>query len=395
MQLNKQIITIVLLASLLVSSIGVALFLYKKNKQVQQSKDELITVYIAKEDIPKDTLIGLEHLAQTEIAKQYILKTPLVKEEIVGKFTNERIFQHEIFIKEKLDTQIQAEEKKILDFEKSSYNVKFEMFKNPNYALHQGEFVNIVSVYPKGETDKKGRYLDFDVQYSAKNVKVLGFIRDGRYESKTITKHKIQKIINKKQQEVIEEIKADELILDIDLNVLLSLIKNYNKGTQLWMVKTKQSVEEIVKASKEEQNKLVDTSATKTEIKPKVPTKYLFKMYEPRRIVLTQRGVIDYANDKEGKSTKSQTANIVLDSGKICSSIKDKFIVGVSKTFYVRQNASLKSKAISVLQKNTIIPYVEKKEQWYKTCDENYIHETVVKPMSAVQVKAKLGQYEE
>ncbi len=395
MQLNKQIITIVLLASLLVSSIGVALFLYKKNKQVQQSKDELVTVYIAKEDIPKDTLIGLEHLAQTQIAKQYILKTPLIKEEIVGKFTNERIFQHEIFIKEKLDTQIQAEEKKLLDFDKSSYNVKFEMFKNPNYALHQGEFINILSVYPKGDTDKKGRYLDFDVRYAAKNIKILGFIRDGRYESSTITKHKIQKIINKKQQEVIEEIKADELILDIDLDVLLALIKNYNKGTQLWMVKTKQSVEEIIKASKEEQNKLVDASATKIEVKPKTPTKYMYKMYEPKRIVLTQRGVIDYANDKDGKSSKVQTANIVINSAKICSNIKDKFVVGASKTFYVRENASLKSKAISALPKNTIIPYVEKKEQWYKTCDENYVHETVVKPITSMQVKAKLGHYEE
>lgn len=395
MQLNKQIITIVLLASLLVSSIGVALFLYKKNKQAQMSKDELITVYIAKEDIPKDTLIGLEHLAQTQIAKQYILKTPLIKEEIVGKFTNERIFQHEIFIKEKLDTQIQAEEKKILDFSKSAYNVKFEMFKNPNYALHQGEHINIVSVYPQGETDKKGRYLDFDVQYSAKDVKILGFIRDGRYESNTITKHKIQKIINKKQQDVIEEIKADELILDIDLNVLLTLIKNYNKGTQLWMVKTKKTVEEVIKESKEEQNKLVASDDSKQKVKSVVPSKYMYKMYEPKRVVLTQKGVIDYANDKDGASSKSQTANIVLDSGKICSSIKDKFVVGVSKTFYVRQNSSLKAKAVSVLQKNTIIPYVEKKDQWYKTCDENYIHETVVKPISAELIKAKLGQYEE
>lgn len=393
MQINKQIITIVLLTSLLVSSIGVALFFYKKNRQAQLNKDQMITVYIAKEDIPKDTLITIEHLAQTEIAKQYILNTPLLKEEIIGKFTNERIFQHEIFIKQKLDTQIQAEEKKILEFEKSAYNVKFELFKNPNYALHQGEYLNIVSVFPKGTPDNRGRYEDFDVEYVAKEVRILGFIRDGRYESTTITKQKVRKIIDKKPQDVIEEVKADELILDIDLKVLLALIKNYNKGTQIWMVKTKQAPKEVVNGEEQTQDSLQENREIK-EITFDRPVEYEYKMYEPKAIVIAKEGLINYANDKEGAKTKSQTTNIVIDSSSMCTTVKDKFIVGISRTFNLRQNPSLQGTITAVLKKHTIIPYLEKVENWYKTCDNNYVHESVVQLISNTQIEEKLGQYE-
>ena len=112
MQINKQLIAIIILASLLFSAVGAALFFFKKNQQTEKAKSELITVYIAKDDIPRDTLLTVEHLAQTAIAKEYILNTPLTKEEILGKFTNENIYKHEIFLKQKLDTQIAKEEKK-------------------------------------------------------------------------------------------------------------------------------------------------------------------------------------------------------------------------------------------------------------------------------------------
>ncbi len=101
MQINKQLIAIIILASLLFSAIGAALFFFKKNQQTQKAKSELVTIFIAKEDIQKDTLLTIENLAQTTIAKEYILNTPLTKEEIIGKYTNEKIYKHEIFLKQK------------------------------------------------------------------------------------------------------------------------------------------------------------------------------------------------------------------------------------------------------------------------------------------------------
>lgn len=407
MQINKQVIAIIILASLLFSAIGAALFFFKKNQQTLKAKSELITVYIAKEDIPKDTLLNIEHLAKTTIAKEYILNTPLTKEEILGKFTNENIYKHEIFLKQKLDTQVAKEEKKILDFIKSSYNMKFELFKNPNYALVQGEYINIISVYPKDGYDEKGRFNGFEVDYVADNLKVLGFIRDGRYESTSITKQTVKKVIDKKSVEVIEEVKSDEVILDIDLDVLLKLTENYNKGNQLWMVKTaydetKEKENELEHNNIQENNdekEIVSNTSTQAPA-PKIRSvvehdiKHKYRLYSSDITVLTQSAAIDYANDLNKEKTKIKNVEIAVDSNKICSQIKDKFIVGTANSFFIRSTPSKDSENKSLLYRNIIIPYVEKQEEWYKTCDGRYVHQSVVNEVDLSFIESKLGKYE-
>lgn len=398
MQLNKQLMIIIILASLLFSAIGAAFYFFKKNKDSLNEKNELVTIYIAKDDIPKDTLITVNHLAQTTIAKQFILNKPLIKEEIIGKYTNERIYKHEIFLKQKLDTEIKKEQKNILEFEKSAYNMKFELFKNPNYALQQGEYINIVSVFPLGEPDNKGRYLDFDVRFTAPNIKILGFIRDGRYESKSITKHKIKKVINKNVEEVEEEIKADEVILDIDLDVLLQLIKNYNLGTQLWMTRTKFS-NEYIKELQDEKKALEDqklendkTNEKISEIKEPVIRKFKYTMYQPTKVISQKSALIEYSNNKEDATTKN--VDVVVNPATLCKTIKNNFIIGIPTGFYIRSEATKNSKEKTLLNKNTIIPFINKEVDWYRTCDQKFIHESVVNEVDSNFVKEKLGKYE-
>ena len=381
------------------------MFFFKKNQQTLKAKSELITIFIAKENIPKDTLLTIEHLAQTTIAKEYLLNPPLVKEEIIGKFTNENIYKHEIFLKQKLDTQIAKEEKKILDFIKSSYNMKFELFKNPNYALVQGEYINIISVYPEGIPDNKGRYPDFAVEYIANNIKVLGFIRDGRHESSSITKQTVKKIINKKSVEVIEEVKSDEVILDIDLDVLLKLTENYNKGNQLWMVKTayNETKENELEHNNIQENDDEKEIVSNTSIQAPAPKirsvvehdiKHKYRLYSSDITVLTQSAAIDYANDLNKERTKIKNVEIAVDSNKICSQIKDKFIVGTANSFFIRSTPSKDSENKSLLYRNIIIPYVEKQEEWYKTCDGRYVHQSVVNEVDLSFIESKLGKYE-
>lgn len=404
MQINKQLIAIIILASLLFSAIGAALFFFKKNQQTQKAKSELVTIYIAKEDIPKDTLLTIEYLAQTTIAKEYILNTPLTKEEIIGKYTNEKIYKHEIFLKEKLDTQIVKEEKKILDFKKSSYNMKFEIFKNPNYALVQGEYINIISVFPIDGYDEKGRFNNFEVEYVASNLKVLGFIRNGKHESASITKQPVKKVVDKKTVEEIEDVKSDEIILDIDLDVLLKLTQNYNKGNQLWMVKiaydetkentTEQNNKEDAKAEVKAAAASAQTLTTKVNPPVDQSIKYKFRLYSSDVTVLTQSAAIDYANDVNKEKSKIKNVEIAVDSNKICSQIKDKFIVGNANSFYIRSEPSKDSKDKSLLYRNIIIPYTEKLEDWYKTCDGRYVHQSVVNEVDLSFIQSKLGKYE-
>ncbi len=400
MQANKQIIIILILASLLFSALGAAFYFFKKNKQAQKSKNELVTIYIAKADIPKGTLITVKQMAQTKIAKQFLLNKPLMKKEIIGKYTSEKIFKNEMFLKQKLSTQIEKERAKVLDFTSSSYNMKFDMFDNPNYTLVQGDFINIISVLPKGQPNSKGKYLDFDVQYVAKNIKVLGFIKDGLNESSSITKEKIKKVIKKKVIEELVNVKANELILDINPNVLISLIKDYNKGNQLWMVKTKESIQikaldemtkEETKELKKEIKKSLDkeTKKVKKSYKPKV---YKYQWYKSKVNTITKSAVIDYTNDKGDSKTKKRSVEIKVDSQKICNSIKNKFIIGTSARFYIRNEPTTRSSKKSILEKNTIIPYVEKLDTWYRTCDGQFVSSKVANEISYSNAVEKAGK---
>ena len=282
--------------------------------------------------------------------------------------------------------------------------MKFELFKNPNYALVQGEYINIISVYPEGNSDNKGRFENFAVEYVANNLKVLGFIRNGRHESASITKQTVQKVVDKKTVETIEEVKSDEVILDIDLDVLLKLTENYNKGNQLWMVKIaydetkdnnpKQTNKEEVKSEIKTIASSSQISDTKENSSEERAIKYKYRLYSSDVTVLSQSAAIDYANDINKEKSKIKNVEIAVDTNKICSQIKDKFIVGNANSFFIRSTPSKDSQDKSLLYRNIIIPYTEKQEEWYKTCDGRYVHQSVVNEVDLSFIQSKLGKYE-
>jgi len=392
--MNKQIIMILILASLLFSAIGAAFYFYKENKEVLKNKNELVTIYIAKDDIKSNTLLDISHLAKTKIAKQFILNKPLLKKEIVGKYTKDKIYKNEIFLKQNLNTKIEKSKAKILDYKNSSYNMKFELFQNPDITLVQGDFINIISVYPKdGEKVKKGEHTDYNVQYVATNLKVLGFIRDGRTESETITKHKIDTIVKKKPVTKVVDVKADELILDIKSDILLNIIKDYAIGNLLWMVKTKESVliEPIDKM--EDKEVLIAKKDIKKVIKIYKPKTYKYTWYKPTITTIQKSAIIDYSGDKDNKKSKTKKVSVVINKTNLCSSIKDNLIIGNTRSFYIRDEASTKSKYKKLLYKNTIIPYLQELNHWYKTCDGLYISKSVVSKISYSKAISKVGKY--
>lgn len=394
MQLNRQIIIILILASLLFSAVGAAFYFYNKNKKVMKSKNQLVTIFIAKDDIKRNTLLTVSHLAKTKVAKQFILNKPLLKSEIIGKYTKERIYKNEVFLKQKLNTKIEKSRAKVLDYKNSSYNMKFNMFKNPNYSLVQGDVINIISVYPKaGTQDKKGKYLDYETQYVSKNIKILGFIRNGFTESETITKQKVKKVIKKKITEEVLDVKSDEVILDIEPQVLITLLSDFNKGNQLWMVKTKESIqiEPVDKMPITEAVKIAEkkVSTVKKVYKPKV---YKYKWYVPKTTIVRKSAIIDYTNDEKDSDSKTKSVEIVVNPKKICSGIKNKLLIGTASKFYLREEGSTKSAYKRIVQRNTIIPYIEKLNHWYKTCDGLYVSKNVVKETTYKYAIKKVGR---
>lgn len=379
MQVNRQLIIILILASLLFSALAAAFYFYKKNQLALKENNELRTIYIAKDDIKKGTLLEAKHLAKTQIAKQFLLNEPLVKKEILGKYTNETIYKHEIFLKQKLGAKAQTKGKELLKFKYNSYNMDFTLFENPNYSLKQNDTINIISVYGLGKANSKGKYKNYNVDYVVKGVKVLGFLRDGNIENNTITRQKVKKVIKKKIVEQEVDVKSNELIVDIKTDTLLSLIKDYNKGNQLWMVKTKEP-RPIIKLIKETKTKKVNKNYKRS---------YPYNLYRGLNTSITKSALINYENEKE---SIKKNIKIKVDYTKICASIKDRFIVGKVPSFYIRSEATTKSKRKKLLYKNTIIPYLAKHKDWYLTCDRQYVHKSVVNYISTFKVREKLGE---
>ncbi len=72
----------------------------------------MVTIYVAEDNIQKDTQITEKQIKKTSIAKQFILTKPLLKKEIINKFAKETIYKNEAFLKEKLSLKIEEDREK-------------------------------------------------------------------------------------------------------------------------------------------------------------------------------------------------------------------------------------------------------------------------------------------
>lgn len=370
MKFNKQLAIILVLLSMLLSAIAVSIYFYNQNKEVIKSKKQLVTIFVAKNNIKKHTLITKAHIKQTTIARQFVLTRPLLKKEILNKYAKEPIYKNEAFLKEKLSTKIEVKKSKTIEFKYNSYNMAYKMFKNPNYMIQPNDVIKIVSV-----TNDKG----VSVQYVIKNIRVLGFVSDGMASEKSIFKKKVKKVVKKKVIEQIVTVRAAELILDIQEKDMLALIEDWNKGSQLWMVKSKlEDIKNKDKTKKDEMEKIVKKEASinkKKTTKKYYPRKrtYPVKWYYPKKSSITKTATIIYDDKPSLKKTKS--VNIANTFNKECSKT-DKLLILKSNTVYLRVHPSIRSKIHKKLYKNYVISYSNISKintSWYLLCDGSYI----------------------
>ena len=386
MKFNKQLAVILILLSMLLSAVAVSVYFYNQNQEVLAKKSQLVTIFIANKDIKKDTKITKEHIKKTTIARQYVLTNPLLKNEILNKYAKEAIYKNEVFLKEKLSPKIVEKiVEKTLEYKYNSYNMALDLFQNPNFSLKPDDIIKIISVYPKNE-DKN----NFVVQYIAKNIRVVGFLRDGYETSKSIEKKKINRLVNKKQVEEIIDFKADEIVLDVKQEVLLSLINNYNKGKQLWMVKSK--IEEDTKENEKQEKKKIkelfkNSKPKKLVKKVYTPRSYPVKWYRPETSVSTKTATISYANDK--KLNEIKKAKITSSFNKECSNTKNLLIV-VSNRTLLRKNPSKRAKIHKTVYKNYVLSYISASKintNWYVICDGSYVNSEDVMQISYDEYK--------
>ena len=395
MKFNKQLAVILVLLSMLLSALGIAFYFYNQSQEVLASKNKLVKLYVAKESIKKDTQITEKDIKETTIAREFILTKPLLKKEILGKFAKETIYKNEAFLKEKLSIKVKkiVVEKKV-DYKYNSYNMEFKLFKNPNYSLEPNDIIKIISVFPAGSKEEANSLAspEYSVQYVANNIRVLGFLNNGKPTEKTIIKKKIKKLVKKKQIEEIIELKSEELILDIKEDVLLSLINDFNRGKQLWMVKSKldNTIEDDEK-DKEKIEKLFEKEKpTKKVTKKKkkyTPRNYPVKWYQAKSSSSTKTGTISYSNDTELKHTKK--AKIVSSFAEECSK-KDQLLIVKNSKAYLRNHPSIRAKIHKKIYKNYVIPYTSISRinpSWFMVCDGSYIQRKDVREISYDEYK--------
>jgi len=387
MRFNKQIAVILVLTSLLISAIGAALFLFYENENTKKANAQQLTVYIAKKDLKKDTLIKESDIIKTAIAKKYLLTKPLLKKEIINKFVSSQIYKNEMFRKEKLSSKIGPKVVKDLPFKYNSYNTAFKLFENPNYSLNKGDLINIVSVYPQSK-DKKN--MNYNVNYVAKQVQVLGFLERGKVVEKGFrkVKKKVKSKSKKKKTPTYElvDVFANEIVLDISDGTILAMISDYNKGKQLWMVKTNEVIKPIEAVMPKPL--IIPQKVAKKVIKPKikkiarkrVKKVYAYKMYLPKDTTKMQSAVIEYEDSAIANVT--QKVNIKSTNIRECIA-QDRVLIGMSREVMLRTIPSLKGRIKKILHRNYIIPYKSKVDaNWYEICDGRFVHKNETKPIA-------------
>lgn len=370
MKFNKQLAIILVLIAMLLSATAVSVYFYNQNKQIEKTKSSLVTIYVAKKEIKRYQLIQPKDLKETKIQRQYILTKPLLKKEILNKFAKETIYQNEAFLKEKLTTKVVQEvvKKKDINFKYNSYNMPLKLFKNPNYDLQVTDNIDIISVYGKDLSSNKN-HKDYSVQYIATNIKVLGFLREGRKTKNSIVKQKIKTIERKKRIEKDIEIKADEIVLDLKRATIVTLIHDYNKGQQLWMIKSKPG--NTVKSKKKEIMKLFEQ---------KTPTSYPVTWYTPKDRVKVKKAIISYSDGDKVEETKKMEIKTNFDE--ICSKTS-KLLLATRKMIKLKQSPSHNATELKHnVYKNYVLPYIQFKDGWYKLCDQTFIHEKDIKKIS-------------
>ncbi len=275
---NTRIIMGILVGLVLFTS-SVALLLYLRQSKANAHATQNIEVYVAAKDLKKGDYIGADAITKASVPKSYITFTPLLPEEIIGRYAKVNIFAKEPIRQEKLSITNPSKQKPqqktevFKDINKSeqittktqdTFSIPLKVFKNKDNSLKVGDFVDIVSVVPKKAST---RDYAFTTRYIALHLRINSFI------SKHVLMKKFTRTITvlENKKSVRKTIEADTIVLEMapkDIKNFLALYyttqalnnnrayNTANYGGQLWLVNAATPPDQQIE--KEKQKMLFD-----------------------------------------------------------------------------------------------------------------------------------------
>ncbi len=229
---DLKLIVIILLLFLLLVSLGGIYYFYQQNLTIEKKQNEIVSVYVAKNNISANSIIKEKDLKLQKLQKTAVPFKIVIKSEIVGKYATVPIFKDEPIRPEKISKLVKKKDANSTAklAKHDLYNISSKLFRNPNYMLKSGDLIDIVGVWQENG--------EFVVKYIANSAEVYGFLFRGVLEEKAIKK--VEKTtIDKKSKKKVKTVTnryADEFLIDTDEDIITSIIEAHNKGDQLWMV---------------------------------------------------------------------------------------------------------------------------------------------------------------
>lgn len=287
MREKKTKILIGVLFSLLLFASSLALFMYSKQSKMDQYTQESVEVYISTRFIPRGERIEVSALQKAHINKSYIDFTPLMDTEIVGRYASVDIYAKEPLRAEKitlkkpkslqedregLEKKTAKKEKMLQQLNSDTIALSLELFKNIDYTLKKGDFIDIASVLPK---KNKAKEYEFETKYIALHVEIDSFSNQTESLLSQPKESNSKKPLQAEPaKSIIVKMKPKEIKNFLHMYYTSQEINTqrvYNEKNQghLWMIRCSDTLDERVQAQKE---KLMLGAHTNTTLKPRVPT---------------------------------------------------------------------------------------------------------------------------
>lgn len=225
---NNQGILIIVLLTLLLGSLGGVYYLNQKYNEAKNASLQNIQVFVADKNISFAQQIKDSDIRQINMPKGAVMFRPLTKQEIVGKYAKAPIYHNEPIIEDKLEIKPHVISDANLSVTGDKLNIRFMLFQNPNYNLKKGDKIDIVGVY---KDSKDAASNDYQIAYTAKNIKVLDFLRSGISQDIPVSR-----VENPKDKNMPQYIFAEELVLDMNAEEISRTLAILNKNHMIWMV---------------------------------------------------------------------------------------------------------------------------------------------------------------